>query len=406
MSKPFDILWVNGQILTCEPGEQLILNGGIAIKENKIAWIGEMASLNGSAHELAEHVYNVKGKCITPGLIDCHTHLIYGGNRANEFEMRLNGISYEEIARKGGGIQATVNATRQISEEALFNVSLSRAKTMTENGVTCLEIKSGYGLDVETELKMLRVAQKIENTLPLTISKTFLGAHSIPIEYRNNSDAYVDFVCNEMIPKIADEKLADAVDVFCEKIAFNLVQTEKIFKCAKQFNLGVKCHAEQLSNSGSVKLAANYQAWSVDHLEYVNEENIAAMAATETVATLLPGAYYFLREKQLPPIHLLRKYDIPIAIATDCNPGTSPILSLLTVMNMAAVLFSLTAQEIFMAVTHHAAKALNMHATHGSLKIGKIADFVVWQINHPIELIYYIGQTPIYQKVKNGVIVS
>ncbi|WP_407641501.1 imidazolonepropionase [Aquicella lusitana] len=390
---------------TCEQGYGLIQEAAIAVKEGTIAWLGAMNALPGKPDALADQVYDVKGYCLTPGLIDCHTHLIYAGNRASEFEMRLQGVSYEEIARRGGGIQSTVRATRQASFETLLQASLKRARALLASGVTTVEIKSGYGLDWDTELKILRVAKRIEELLPMTVCTTFLGAHTIPVEYREAPDAYVDLVCEEMIPKVAREKLASAVDVFCEKIAFNLQQTERVFKTAKQHGLAVKCHSEQLSDSGSASLAAAYQALSVDHLEHISEAGIKAIAQSGTVAVLLPGAYYFLREKAQPPVELLRQHRVPMAIATDCNPGTSPLLSLLIALNMACTLFRLTPEEALTGVTRYAAKALGLHK-QGTLTLGNYADFAVWEAAHPAELAYYIGGNPLRQLVKRGKIVD
>jgi imidazolonepropionase len=413
MLKQFDSIWLNGLIVTCESGYGLIELGAIAVKAGKIAWLGSMQALTmmqettmqGSSDQpenLAIHVYDLQGKCLTPGFIDCHTHVVYAGNRAHEFEMRLNGVTYQDIARQGGGIQSTVNATRAASEEELYQQSVMRVRALMQSGVTSIEIKSGYGLDTETELKLLRVAKRIAETLPITVSKTFLGAHSIPAEYQGKADEYVDLVCNEMLPLVAKQNLAQAVDVFCETIAFNLAQTERVFKKAKEYGLGIKCHAEQLSDSGSAALAAKYHAWSVDHLEHVSEAGIKAIAESGTTAVLLPGAFYFLRETKVPPIDLLRKYHVPIAIASDSNPGTSPIISLLAILNMAATLFRLTPVEALQGVTKNAAKALGMEKTHGSLALGKVADFAVWDVSHPVELVYYLGNQPLCQLIKGG----
>ena len=405
MTRQYDAIWIKALLATCEAGYGLIEHAGIAVKNERIAWVGSMQDLGGRPDELATHVYDVEGRCITPGFIDCHTHLIYAGNRSHEFEMRLQGKTYEEIAREGGGIQATVIATRNASQAALLEQSIKRAKALMASGVTTIEIKSGYGLNWETELKILRVAKQIEEKLPVTISKTFLGAHSVPLEFRGNEEAYVDLICHEMIPAVAENQLADAVDVFCEKIAFNLQQTERIFKSAKEHGLAIKCHAEQLSHSGSVHLAVNYNALSVDHIEYISDEDVKAVAQSQTTAVLLPGAFYFLHENKLPPVALLRKCRVPIAIATDCNPGTSPITSLLLILNMACTQFRLTPEEALEGVTRHAASALDRLTTHGTLTVGKVADFVIWDVSHPRELAYNIGSNPLNQLVRHGQIV-
>lgn len=402
MSKRWDTIWINSLAVPCEQGGEMIENAVIAIQNGEIAWIGSGQDLPGTPESLADKVYDAEGCCITPGFIDCHTHLIYAGNRANEFALRLHGMSYTEIAKAGGGIQATVMATRQASEDELFEQSFRRALTLLSGGVTTLEIKSGYGLNWEAELKILKVAQRLEDILPITIQKTFLGAHTLPPEFKNKADGYIDLVCDEMLPQIAAEKLADAVDVFCETIAFNLAQTERVFVAAKQYGLAIKCHAEQLSCSGVAELAARYQALSVDHLEYVSEAGIKAIAQSGTVAVLLPGAFYFLREAKAPPLGWLREYKVPIAIATDCNPGTSPTLSLLLMMNMACTLWCMTPEEVLLGVTKHAAEALGYGKTRGTLSVGKAADLAVWDVKHPNELAYYLGGNPLRQIVSAG----
>jgi imidazolonepropionase len=401
-TKKWDTLWVNATIATCERDAGIVRDAAIAVKDGKIEWIGATAhALPSEAHQ----VHDVQGRLITPGFIDCHTHLIYAGNRANEFAMRLQGMTYADIARLGGGIQSTVAATRLATEETLLQQSLPRARALMASGATTIEIKSGYGLDIETELKILRVANQIENLLSVTVSKTFLGAHMIPMEYRDQPDLYVDLVCQQMIPRIAKEKLADAVDVFCEHIAFSITQTERVFAAAKQAGLAIKCHAEQLSNSGSAALAARYGAWSVDHLEHADRDSMAAIATSGTVAVLLPGAYYFLRETTMPPIEWLREYNVPIAIASDCNPGTSPIMSLLVILNMACTLFRLTPDEALLGVTQQAAKALGLEKSHGTLTVGKVADLAVWDVTEPSELVYYLGGSPLNQLIKGGRII-
>lgn len=401
-NKQWDAIWLNARILTMENGSPYgwLENAALAVKGNKITWLGEQKDLTASPDQLAADVFDVQGKFITPGLIDCHTHLVYGGNRCQEFEMRLQGKSYEEIARAGGGIRSTVAATRAASETELLEQSLRRARALIAEGVTTLEIKSGYGLDLETELKILRIAKRIGEMLSVNVSLTFLGAHALPAEFQGRADDYIDLVCNEMLPKIAKEKLAHSVDVFCETIGFSLQQTERVFDAAKKYNLGMKCHAEQLSDSGSAALAARYHALSVDHLEFVSEAGVKAIAESGTVAVLLPGAFYFLREKQMPPIDLLRRYQVPMAIASDCNPGTSPVTSLLLMLNMACTLFRLTPEEALLGVTRHAARALGMEKTHGTLAVGKAAEFVIWDISHPAELAYNVGLNPISEVIK------
>jgi imidazolonepropionase len=342
------------------------------------------------------------GAWLTPGLIDCHTHLVFGGNRANEFELRLQGASYQEIAKQGGGIVSTVKATRSATEQELLDSAYKRLLTLHNEGVTSVEIKSGYGLDIATEEKMLKVAAQLATKLPVTIQKTFLGAHALPIEYSGRADDYIDHICNEMLPTLVSKNLVDAVDVFCENIGFNLAQTKRVFDSASSFNIPVKLHAEQLSDIGGSELAANYNALSCDHLEYLSEQSIKAMKASNTVAVLLPGAFYFLRETKLPPIDLLRRYNIPIAVATDCNPGSSPISSLQLMLNMACTLFRLTPIEALAGVTCNAAQALGIDKQVGTISIGKNADLALWNISQPAELCYQFGVNPLKSLYKNG----
>lgn len=391
-NKRWDALWVNGTIATMPTegnGYGLIQHAALAVKDKKIAWLGEFSSLSAEPSTLADEVFDLKDKCITPALIDCHTHLVYAGNRYHEFEMRMQGKTYADIAKAGGGILSTVNATRAATEDELFKQSLPRAIKMASEGVGTIEIKSGYGLDLATELKILRIAKKIGETLKIKVILTFLGAHALPKEYVGKADDYIDLVCNEMLPAVKNENLADCVDVFCESIGFSLVQTEKVFQAATHLGLKIKCHAEQLSNLGASRLAAKYKAVSVDHLEFLTEKDIEALAESKTVSVLLPGAFYFLREKKLPPIELLRKYNVPMAIATDCNPGTSPFTSLSLMTNMACVLFGLTPEEAFRGVTSNAARALGVNSS--SLEIGNSADFCVWGFTHPADFIYSPG---------------
>lgn len=404
-NKQWDTLWVNATLATMRSGVAeygLYKNAALAIKGGKIAWLGPVSDLKGSPDQLAALVRDVRGRCITPGLIDCHTHLVFAGNRSKEYVMRLNGADYEGIAKAGGGIRSTVLATRAATEDELLEQSLKRARALMQSGVTTIEIKSGYGLDLETELKILRVGKKIGEILPVKVKLTFLGAHTLPVEYQGRSDAYIDLVCDQMIPIVAKEKLADSVDVFCETIGFNLVQTERVFAAAKKHNLGIHCHAEQLSDSNSAELAAKYQALSVDHLEYVSESGVKAIAESGTIAVLLPGAFYFLRETHVPPIALLRHYDVPMAIASDCNPGSSPVMSLLSIMNMACNLYGLTPEESLAGVTRNAAKALGLGKTLGTLSIGKVADLAIWDVIHPAELCYYVGMDLLAERVLAG----
>jgi len=413
MTKQFDNIWCGATIATMMRGDYgLIKEGVIATKADKIAWVGTVNELKAEfkqmPEQLAHHVHDLTGltnKVITPGLIDCHTHVVYAGNRYQEFEMRLNGKSYQQIAQAGGGIRSTVKATRVATAEELLAQSLVRVKAMLRQGVTTIEIKSGYGLDCDTEIKMLKVAQKIGELLPVTVCPTFLGAHALPAEFQNRADDYIDLVCEEILPVIAKQKLATAVDAFCETIGFTPAQVEKVFKAASQLNLAIKCHTEQLSNLKGSLLAAKYKAISCDHLEYLQEEGACAMAQAGTVAVLLPGAFYFLRETQSPPIELLRKHQVPIALATDCNPGSSPTTSLLLMLSMACTLWQMTPLEALRGVTVNAAKALGLAATHGSLAQGKQADFVIWDLDHPAELAYHIGQCCAAQIIKAGKIV-
>ena len=383
---------------TMQAGYGLIEDAAILIKDGKIAWVGPAGEApDGEAIDCL-------GKLVTPGLIDCHTHLVYGGNRANEFEKRLTGVPYAEIAKSGGGIMSTVRATRELDERQLAKASLLRFDTLMQEGVTTIEIKSGYGLDVETELKMLRVARRLSKDRSVDVITTFLGAHTFPPEYKDDRAGYVKLVCEQALPAAHAEGLVDAVDAFCEGIAFSVDETEQVFKAAKALGLPVKLHAEQLSNLGGAKLAARYDALSVDHIEYLDEEGVAAIARSGTVAVLLPGAFYYLREKQAPPVTLLRAHKVPIAIATDLNPGSSPVNSLLTAMNMACVLFGLTPEEALMGVTANAARALGLD-DRGRIAPGLKADLVFWNVERPGDLSYPIGFNPLSAVIRNGQIV-
>lgn len=366
-------------------------NQAIAISKGMIVWCGAMSDLPATYLQQATVTEDCHNLLITPGLIDCHTHLVYAGNRADEFKQRLEGKTYAEIARAGGGILSTVRQTRAASEEELFQQSLPRMLALRAEGVTTVEIKSGYGLDWDNELKILRVARRLGDVVGLRVRTTFLGAHAVPPEYKNNAQVYVDFLCQDMLPAIAERQLADAVDVFCESIGFTLAQTEQLFIKAKALALPIKCHAEQLSNLGATKLAASLGALSCDHLEYLDREGVAAMANNGTVAVLLPGAYYFLRETVKPPVALLREMGVGIAIATDANPGSSPTTSLLLMLNMACQFFGLTVPEVLMAVTYQAARALALERETGSLAAGMAADLVRWSVKDSASLCYHFG---------------
>jgi imidazolonepropionase len=405
IAQSWDHVWTNARLVTmAETGAPygLIDDGAIAVAGERIAWIGSMSELAQQPASSRAIDHDAKTRCITPGLIDCHTHLVYGGNRAREFERRLEGATYEEIARAGGGIRSTVDATRALSEDALYDASRPRLQSLLAEGATTVEIKSGYGLDTASEAKSLRVARRLGRDLPVTVRTTFLGAHALPPEFANRPDAFIDAVVGDMLPAVAREGLADAVDAFCEGIGFTPAQVERVFEAARTLGLPVKLHAEQLSNLGGAALAARYGALSADHLEYIDEVGVQAMAAAGTVAVLLPGAFYFLREKQLPPIDLFRQHGVPIAISTDCNPGTSPVTSLLLMLNMACTLFRMTPEQALAGVTRNAARALGL-SDRGTLQAGKEADFVVWNIEEPAELSYRFGFNPVVEIVKAGV---
>lgn len=390
----FDSLWKNLHAATMTDGYGIINNAAIGVKDRKIAWIGKAEDLPGDPEKLTEYVYDGEGMVATPGLIDCHTHLAYAGDRAAEFEQRLQGASYEEIAKAGGGINATVQATRAASEKDILDLTVRRLRNLFFEGVTTYEIKSGYGLDFDAERKLLRVATTVRDELDLRVQRTFLGAHAVPPEYKGRQEDYVDFICNEMLPGLAKEGLIDAVDAFCEGIGFTPHQVRKIFDVAKSLSLPLKLHAEQLSNLQGAALAAEYKALSADHLEYIDEAGVSAMAKADMTAVLLPGAFYFLREKTLPPIELFRKHGVPIAIATDHNPGTAPVLSALLMLNMACTLFRMTPEEALSGMTRHAAKALGYQDVCGTLEKGKAADIALWSVAHPRELCYYFGTNP------------
>jgi len=396
----FDTVWRDARIATLAPqaaglGETA---GAIAAKDGRIAFVGPEAGLP-TGWDAAKTI-KLDGRWITPGLIDCHTHIVYGGDRAHEFELRLKGASYEEIARAGGGIVSTVKATRAASEDELVAQSLKRLDALLAEGVTTIEIKSGYGLDLVSETKMLRAARRLGRERDVGVTTTFLGAHALPPE-AHDKDAFIAKIC-AMIPQIKQAGLADAVDAFCEGIAFSPEQTALVFDAAKAAGLPVKLHADQLSNLHGAALAARYDALSADHLEYADETGVAAMAQAGIVAVLLPGAFYVLREKQLPPVEVFRRHKVPMAIATDCNPGTSPVTSLLLTMNMASTLFRLTIDEAIAAVTREAARALGKLGEIGTIETGKACDLAIWDIERPAELVYRLGLNPLHARVRNG----
>jgi imidazolonepropionase len=396
-------IWENARLATMQEGQDdnygLIEDGALVVEGERLAWVG-MRSEMPAQYRHGAVLHDAHHALMTPGLIDCHTHLVYGGHRANEFELRLNGASYEDIARAGGGIKSTVQATRLATEAQLFEAATKRLTNLLKEGVTTLEVKSGYGLSLTQEAKCLRVARQLAQHHPVQIKNTFLGAHAVPPEFQDNPDAYIDSVV-AMIEPLKAEGLIDAVDAFCDRIGFTYDQTEKVFKEAQRLNVPVKLHAEQLTDSHGASLAAKYGALSCDHLEWLSEEGAAAMAKAGTVAVLLPGAFYFLRETKLPPIELLRQYKVPMAISTDSNPGSSPCTSILLMLNMACTFMRLTPQEALAGVTRIAAQALGLK-DRGALCANQRADFVLWDVNHPAELAYAFGSNPCLSTVWGG----
>jgi imidazolonepropionase len=394
-------LWRNARLATLAGGEPWgwIERGALLVDGTQLQWVGEDSALPAGLHTDAE--VDLGGALLTPGLVDCHTHLVYGGQRAREFELRLQGASYEQIARAGGGIRSTVAATRAAGDEQLFAAARARARTLMAEGVTTLEIKSGYGLSAEHEARCLRIARRLGRELPLTVRSTCLSAHALPPEFDGRADDYIEAVC-AWLPALHAEGLVDAVDAFCESIAFSPAQTRRVFDAAQRLGLPVKLHAEQLSDCGGAALAASYGALSCDHLEWLSAEGVRAMAAAGTVAVLLPGAFYFLRETRLPPIRALRDAGVPIALASDHNPGSSPGLSLLLMLNMACTFFRMTPEEALRGVTQHGAGALGLH-DRGRLQAGQRADFVAWDLEHPNELAYWFGRNPCRRVVAGGI---
>jgi imidazolonepropionase len=404
---PFDHLWINARLATFDPRVSapfgLLENHALAVRGENIAAILPMDSPEVRKHHDA--VTDCAGRFVTPGFIDCHTHLVWGGSRAAEWEMRLAGKPYTEIAKAGGGILSTVRATRAMSEDELLRAAIPRVKALIAEGVTCVEIKSGYGLTLGDELKMLRVARLLRYSDPflhIDVSPTLLAAHVVPPEYTGRADDYVSLICDGIIPAVAREMLAEAVDVFCESIAFTAAQCDRIFTAAKKHYLQVKGHVEQLTNSHGAELVARHGGWSADHLEYLDDAGVNAMSAAGTVAVLLPGAYYFLREKQKPPVEALRAAGVPLAVASDLNPGTSPFASLRLAMNMACVLYGLSPEESLAGATREAAKALGRGDHLGTLEIGKRADFLVWDVPHPAEIVCHLGVNPLAGRVVRG----
>jgi imidazolonepropionase len=402
----FDTLWIDCNIATMAPGGAgygAITNGALGVKDGRIAFVGKRVDL---PNEDARETRRCDGAWISPGLVDCHTHLVFGGDRAREFEMRLQGASYEEIARAGGGIVSTVAATRAASLDDLIASGARRLRGLTREGVTTIEIKSGYGLDLETELKQLEAAGALAARENVRVRRTFLGLHALPPEFRDDRAAYVHLVADVMIPAIAAAGMADAVDAFCENIGFTADEVDYVFSAARAAGLDVKLHAEQLSNQHGGALAARYKALSADHLEHLDEAGIAAMAEAGTVAVLLPGAFYFLRETKLPPIEALRRAGVKMAVASDCNPGTSPMTSPLAVLNMACTLFRLTPEEALAGITREGARALGLADEIGTLEVGKAADLAVWEIGSPAELCYWLGAPLLRERVLAGRVVS
>ncbi|TKU41706.1 imidazolonepropionase [Citrobacter sp. wls757] len=399
---PDDVIWRNVRLATMDPerGTQYGLLDGHAliVRQGKIRDIVPESSL----YLTHDNTLDMQGRLITPGLIDCHTHLVFGGNRAGEWEQRLNGVSYQQISAEGGGINATVSATRSATDEQLLHVAHQRMEQLIKEGVTLLEIKSGYGLDLQTEEKILRVAAALAAENIVEISPTLLAAHATPAEYRDDPDGYITLVCETIMPQLWEQGLFETVDLFCESVGFSLAQSERVFQAAQALGIPIKGHVEQLSLLGGAQLVSRYHGLSADHIEYLDEAGVAAMSQSGTVGVLLPGAFYFLKEQQRPPVALLRKYQVPMAVATDFNPGTSPFISLHWAMNMACVQFGLTPEEAWAGVTRHAARALGRHATHGQLKAGFVADFVVWDATLPVEILYEPGRNPLYQRVFKG----
>ncbi len=398
-----EIVWTNGRIITMDPtiddGYGLLESYDLITKNSEIIAIVPKGKHPTSSNT---EIIDLKNALVTPGLIDCHTHLVFGGNRAKEWEMRLNGVPYVEIAKNGGGINSTVQATRNTSEKELYEQAYKRMRALANEGVTTIEAKSGYGLDLINERKQLNIYRSLSKNFPIEITSTLLSAHAVPPEYKGRDDEYIDLICAEILPTLWKEDLFEAVDVFCENVGFTLEQTQKVYETAAALNIPVKGHMEQLSNLGGSALVAKYHGLSVDHIEFLDKAEIQELAKTRTVATLLPLAFYFLRETKKPPIDLLRQYNIPIAISTDFNPGTSPFASIRLAMNAACVQFGLTPLEAFIGVTRNAAQALNKEKTHGQIRVGYKANFAIWDVQEPVEIFYELGHNPLIHRVFNG----
>jgi len=382
----------------------VVRDGAIVIDSGRISWVGPEAELPPAVARTPAASWNARGRWVTPGLVDCHTHLVFGGNRASEFEARLGGLTYEEIARAGGGILSTVSATRAASDDDLLETGRARLSAMCSHGVTTAEIKSGYGLELSTELRMLRVARELEAALPVTVQTSLLGAHTLPPEFKKDRDGYVDLVCTEMIPMAASEGLADAVDAFCERIAFTPEEVGRVFEAAEAHGLPVRLHADQLSDLGGAALAARHGARSADHLEHASEDGVRAMADAGTVAVLLPGAFHFLGGGRRPPVASMRASGVDVAVASDLNPGTSPVVAPLVVLNLACTLFGLTPEQALAGMTRVAARALGLEDEIGTLEVGKKADLAVWDVREPAELSYWLGANPCVRTVHGGIL--
>jgi imidazolonepropionase len=407
MSHPFmwDRLWVGGHLATLDPeleGYGEIRNGALASRGGRIVWVGPEKDLPSPPRDCAREVHDLEGGWLTPGLMDCHTHLVFGGDRSGEFEARLGGASYEEIARAGGGIRTTLKATREAGEDELFQAAVPRLLRLHAEGVTTVEIKSGYGQEPESELRMLRVARRLGESPSVDVRATLLAAHVLPEEYEGRRDDFLEMVREEMIPRAVTEGLADAIDAFCEDIAFSVEECREVLEVGRRAGLRIHLHADQLTDGGGASLAAGLGALSADHLEYASRDGVGAMARAGTVAVLLPGAFFFIRETHPPPVPALRESGVPMAVATDLNPGSSPLNSILLAMSMACTLFGLTPEEAFRGVTVNAARALGLEGDRGSLEEGKKADLALWEIGHPRELSYWIGANPCQGAVKNG----